>query len=213
MAGATTTPAAKPTSLTIRTSSPSVTAGTTEVISGTLATGHTVLANEPVLLDTVDVHGARHKTGLAGATAKNTGLVTFRFIPKATATYELVFPGARGLAPSHSGEAVVKVVKIATKLTATPLAQSIKAGSKATITGILAAGTTPLAGKGVVLYRVNARGHLVARVGRPHITAKATGKVTFTFSPPPTTATYELVFRATPLLAGSKSNTVTVTVK
>jgi hypothetical protein len=83
---------------------------------------------------------------LLGVTARNTGLVTFRFVPKATATYELVFPGARGLTAAHSGRAVVRVNRIATKLAIATSASSIKAGSEATITGTLTACGRPLAG-------------------------------------------------------------------
>jgi hypothetical protein len=211
MAGAATAPAAKPTSLTIAASKSVVTAGGTEVVSGTLKTGHTALAGEPVSLDTVDVHGALHKTGLIGVTAKNTGLVTFKFTPKATATYELVFPGAKGLSAAHSGKAVVKVNRIATKLAIATSASSIKAGGKATITGTLTAGTTPLAGRGIFLFKVDAQGHLVARVGQPHVTAKTTGQVSFTVSPL-TTTSYALVWPGGWQYAPSRSATVKITV-
>jgi hypothetical protein len=205
-----TTAAVKPTSLTIRTSAASIQAGKSDVISGTLSTGHTVLGGEPVRLDTVDAHGHLH-VGPLGVTAGKTGLVTFKVTPHDTTTFELVFPGARGLAPSHSGRAVVKVVKIATTLTAAPATQSIVAGSKATITGTLDAGTTPLAGKAVFLWRVDAKGNLVARVGQPHITAKTTGMVTFTVAPLRTTS-YKLVFPGTLQLKAARSAAASVTV-
>lgn len=211
MAGASTAPAPKPTSLTIAASRPVITAGGTEVISGTLKTGHIALAGEPISLDTVDARGALHKTGLLGVTAKNTGLVTFRFVPKASATYELVFAGARGLAASHSGRAVVRVNRIATKLAIATSATSIKAGGKATITGTLTAGTTPLAGRAILLFRVDAQGRLVARVGQPHVTAKSTGKVTFTVEPL-TTTSYALVWPGGWQYAPSRSATVKITV-
>ena len=56
-------------------------------------------------------------------------------------------PGARGLAAAHSGRAVVRVNRIATKLAIATSASSIKAGSKATIAGTLTAGGKPLAGR------------------------------------------------------------------
>jgi hypothetical protein len=180
----------KPT-LTIGESASHVNAGSSVTISGTLRAGHVVLGNEGVWLDWVGPKGALHRIK-DKPTASRTGVVTFTVAPKATTTYELVFPGARSYARATSGKAVVHVSKLGTNLTISAPTTPITVGTKETFTGTLDHGTKPLAGKEIWLDTLNSKKQVVHTVG--HAWTSATGTVSITTTPPAGTDYYALVY-------------------
>jgi hypothetical protein len=198
-------PARTATTLSISASAATITGGSKETITGTLAAGTTDLSGQRVYL--AEVAGKR-VFPISGARTSTSGVASFTFVPFGTATYELVYRGSKTYAGSHSGTATVTVNKTATALSISPSATSIAGGSKETITGTLTAGTTDLGGQHVYLAEVAGKRVFPVRRG---ITAKTTGVVSFTFRPF-STATYELVYTGTPVYAGSHSSTAAVTV-
>jgi hypothetical protein len=208
-ASASTAPAK--TTLTIRESASKVVAGASVTISGTLSKGHTVLGNELVQLDTVGPHGVLHPVrGKDNPTAHGTGVVTFKVTPEATTTYELSFPGARGLARSWSGKATVKVVKRPTHLSISAPTTPVTIGTKETFTGTLVSGTKALAGRLVYLFTLNSKKEVVRVAG--HGTTSAAGTVSITTTPPVGTDFYALVYGGTWQYARAVSAVDTVTV-
>jgi hypothetical protein len=185
------TAAAEPTSLTIRDSASSVRAGTSVIISGTLSSGHTILGHEAVWLNTVDRMGVLHPVK-DNPTAAGTGEVKFVVTPTATTTYELVFRGARGLNPSHSGMETVRVAKLPTTLSISSPTTPVTVGTKETFTGTLTSGTKQLAGRVVWLVTVNSKMQVVRAVGRGN--TSSTGAVSITTTPAAGTDYYALVY-------------------
>jgi hypothetical protein len=193
------------TTLSIVESRSTITIGQKDVISGTLLSGITPVADKPVWLARV-IDGKpflidAHFTGMLGR-------VSFTVSPEKTARYELVFHGTAELAASHSGVVTATVRKKLTTLSIVESKTSIMIGQQDTISGTLMAGKAPLAGQVVWLFRV--AGGKLAGSANGHVTGKL-GRVFFTVMPH-TTTKYELVFFATVKLAATHSGVVTVTV-
>jgi hypothetical protein len=190
-AGAASAGVTKPTSLSIARSAALVKAGSKVTISGDLKQGTTALGRELVWLDTVDARGVLHPFKNTTTDAK-TGEAAFVFAPTATATYELVFNGARGLVASHSGRTVVQVVVLPTTLSISAPTTPVTVGATETFTGTLASGTTKLGGRQVELFVVDSRKHLIREAG--HALTSAAGVVAITTTPPVGTDYYALVY-------------------
>jgi hypothetical protein len=187
-ANASTTPKV---TLSIHDNGSSVNAGSSAVISGTLSKGSTVLGNELVKLDTVGLKGKLTPVADTHTGAK-TGDVSFKVTPHATTAYELVFPGARGLAYAHSGTVKISVKKLSDALSISTPTTPVTVGTKETFTGTLVSGTTPLAGRTVELWTENSKKQRVHEVG--HGTTSATGTVSISTTPPAGTDWYALVY-------------------
>jgi len=99
-------------------------------------------------------------------------------------------------------------VKAHTTLSIVAARNKIKAGQKDAVGGTLLAGKTPLAGKIIILDRVEGKKLVPVQDG---LTGKA-GRVRFIVAPK-TTAKYELVFLGTKKLAATHSGVVTIIVK
>jgi hypothetical protein len=142
------------------------------------------------------------------------GWVHFTIKPSVTSRFELVFPGTKTLAPSHSGVVTVHVkpaiVKTATALSIAANPSTITVKSPTTISGDLTAGTTPLPKRFVYLYRWNATTKHWVKVDVAVTGPK--GGVSFTRKPPVGSVTFELKFFGGEHLAASTSAPVTVTV-
>ena len=150
----------------------------------------------------------------ANLTGKN-GWVRFTVKPSVTSRFELVFPGTKALAYSHSGVVTVHVkpavVKTATALTIAANPSTITLGGKTTISGDLTAGTTALPKRLVYLYRWNATTKHWDKVS-VNVTGPK-GGVSFIRKPGAVgTVTFELRFFGAEHLKASTSAPVTVTV-
>jgi hypothetical protein len=106
-ANATVVPAKLHTTLSIVELRNVIKAGQKDVVSGVLRAGRFGLPREVVVLDRLV--GGKFVPVQAGLTNK-AGAVGFVVKPKVTARYELVFPGTKKLARTHSGVVTVKVV-------------------------------------------------------------------------------------------------------
>jgi len=195
-----------------------ITAGQTDTIGGTLRAHDASTAKKTVELKRWNPSLKKWVLRQANLTGKN-GFVRFTVKPSVTSRFELVFPGTKVLAYSHSGIVTVHV-KPAVVLTPTALSiaanpSTIKLGNTTTVSGFLTKdkGATPLPKELVYLYRWNATTKHWVKVD-VNVTGPK-GGVSFVRKPGATgTVTFELVFFNTPKqkLAGSHSAPVTVTV-
>jgi hypothetical protein len=212
-AGATT--AKTHTTLSIVEGRSTITVGQTDTISGTLRAGKVSTDKKTVELKRWNASLKKWVLERANLTGKN-GFVRFTVKPSVTSRFELVFPGNKVLAASHSGTVVVHVkpavVKTATALSIAANPSTIQAGSTTTISGFLTDnnGTNPLPKELVYLYRWNATTKHWDKVS-VNVTGPK-GGVSFVRKPAAGTVTFELVFFGTPKLAGSHSDPVSVTV-
>ena len=203
------------TTLSIVESRSTITAGQSDNISGTLRAGKAPTNKKTIELKRWNVHLKKWVLLQANLTGKN-GFVRFTVSPSFTSRYELVFPGTKTLAYSHSGVVTVHVKPVPSK-TATSLSiaanpSTIKAGSTTTIGGFLTTttGNNPLPKELVYLYRWNPDTSKWDKIA-VNVTGPK-GGVSFVRKPPAGTRTFELVFFGTPKLAPVHSDPVTVTV-
>jgi hypothetical protein len=197
-----------PSTLTLVDSKASIHLGQKDLLTGTLKSGSTPLANRVVSLKR-DVKGtwvfigALHTGGA--------GHVFFVVQPAATTAYKVFFAGGPKYLPSSSNVVIVKVivpVKKATILTIGETKSKIKPGQSNTIFGTLSnASRVPLAGQ-LVWLSTWVKGHWVLGIG--HFTGKF-GGVSFKVTPAATTA-YKLVFEGTAKYLASHSGVVTTVV-
>jgi hypothetical protein len=181
--------------------------GQSDVLTGTLLSGKTALANKDVALERYN--GKAWVITDVRATGVH-GHVSFTVKPAATAKFQLQFFATTKYLGSHSGVVTVVVVKPTPKLTNLTIGEAktkIKPGQSDTIFGTLRTGKTPLPGQLVWLYQV-VSGKLVN--GNGHFTGKF-GGVSFSVKPS-ATAHYELKFFSTAKYAGTHSGVVTVVV-
>jgi hypothetical protein len=189
-----------------------ITAGQTDTVSGTLrAADKSSTAKKTVELKRYNVKLKKWVLEKANLTGKN-GWVRFTVKPSVTSRFELVFPGTKTLAASHSGVVTIHVrpAKTATQLTIAANPSTITVGSTTTISGVLTAGTTALPKRLVYLYRWNATTKHWDKVS-VNVTGPK-GGVSFIRKPPVGSVTFELVFFGSPKLAAAHSAPVTVTV-
>lgn len=97
-----------PTTLSAAASTPTITAGQRETISGVLLTGKSPLNRRVVVLYRFDAMSGMWVQAASTHTLK-TGKATFAVTPMATAMYELGFYGSPTLDASHSGSVTVTV--------------------------------------------------------------------------------------------------------
>jgi hypothetical protein len=199
------------TTLSIVAEKSTITAGHSDAVGGTLNAGGASVNKKVVELYRYSAKLKKWEPAQVGLTSK-TGWVDFAIKPLVTSTYELAYHGSATLAASHSGVVTIVVkpfVKTVTTLyiAATPVA--IKAGGTTKISGELVAGTKPLAGRVVYLYRWSASSKKWVSLA-VELTGKK-GGVLFDRKPSATT-TYELAFFGSPTLAATHSGAVTVTV-
>jgi hypothetical protein len=200
------------TTLSIVAARSTIIAGQTDTISGTLrAADKSSTVKKTVELKRWNPSLKKWVLRQANLTGKN-GWVRFTVKPSVTSRFELVFPGTRTLAASHSGVVTIHVLpaKTATQLSIAATPSTITVGSTTKISGVLTAGTTPLPKRLVYLYRWNATTKHWDKVS-VNVTGPK-GGVSFTRKPPVGSVTFELVFFGSPKLAAAHSAPVTVTV-
>jgi hypothetical protein len=210
-AATSTTPVKAPTTLSITTAKAKIIVGQKDLITGTLQSGKTPLANKVVELNRFSVKLKKWVPVEVDLTGKF-GHVFFIVRPLVTTRYLLVFHGNAKYAASRSGPATVLVLpvpKAPTTLTGSAASGTITAGQKDLITGTLLTGTKPVVGKIVSLYRFSTSAKKWIRV-EVDLTGKL-GHVFYTVKPSVTT-NYELVFFGSAHLRASHSSVITVTV-
>lgn len=192
------------TSLSIRAARGAINPGGSDVISGSLRSrfGH-VAGRRIVLLDkplgaTSWTRDKAHRTGRHGN-------IAFEVTPAVTTRYTLVFRGNNFQQGSRSGVVSVRV-RSTTSLTIALAAGSIPRGASDTVSGVLSANGTPLAGDTVDLLARHG-GHPFAMIGSA-LTA-ADGSVGFLVTPAVTTQ-YVLAFHKTAANGGARSAVATV---
>jgi hypothetical protein len=197
-----------PTTLTLVDAKASIHLGQKDLLTGTLKSGSTPLANRVVSLKR-DVKGtwvfieAGHTGGL--------GHVFFPVQPATTTAYKVFFAGGPKYLASSSNVVIVKVivpVKKSTILSIGATKSKIKPGQSSIVFGTLTNGSrVPLAGQ-LVWLSTFVKGKWVLGFG--HYTGKF-GGVDFKVTPAATTA-YKLVFQGTVKYLASHSGVVTVVV-
>jgi hypothetical protein len=209
-AGATTT-AKHHTTLSIVAGRNTITAGQRDWVGGTLRAGKLSTNKQTVELKRYNFKLKKWVLEQAHLTS-TTGWVRFSVKPAVTSRFELVFPGSRTLAYTHSGTVVIHVnpAKTETQLSIAATPGTITAGSTTKITGDLTAGATALPKRLVYLYRWNATTKHWNKIDVQVTGPK--GGVSFTRKPPAGSVTFELVFFGTPKLEAAHSAPVTVTV-
>jgi len=193
------------TSLSIRAAKGVINPGGADSISGTLiaphnhTTGRNITLVEKASGATGWTKDATHRTG-------RHGFVSFQVSPAASTRYRLVFGGNKFQQASTSGVVQVRVRQDATTLTAAAASTSINAGQSDTISGVLSANGTPLAGDTVhLLGKQNNSGF----TKRQSAVTAADGSVSFTVTPG-VTSHYVLVFYKNATDGGARSAVVTV---
>lgn len=187
-------------------------AGQSDSISGQLRAGKVSTYKQTVELKRYNVKLKKWVLQQAHLAGKY-GWVKFTVRPHVTSRFELVFPGTKTLAASHSGVVTIRVkpfVKTETSLSSAATPSTIKAGSTTKITGDLTAGIKPLPRELVYLYRWNASTKRWVKIDVSVTGPK--GGVSFTRKPPVGMVTFELVFFGTQKLESAHSAPVTVTV-
>ena len=200
------------TSLSIVAGRSTITAGQTDTVSGTLHAGMGASVEKKTIeLKRWNVTLKKWVLEKANLTGEH-GFVRFVVKPAVTSRFELVFPGTKTLAGSHSGVVTVHVnpAKPATSLSIAANPSTITVGSTTQISGDLTSGTKALPKRLVYLYRWNATTKHWVKVD-VNVTGPK-GGVTFTRKPPVGTVTFELQFHGGPNFAASTSAPVTVTV-
>jgi hypothetical protein len=197
-----------PTTLSIVESKTTITSGQTDVISGHLLTGTKPVATHSVYLYDYS-HSAKKWVPVAIDVTDSGGKAEFAVAPTTTTEYELVFRGSATLAASHSGGATVLVVRQSTTLSAGESAAVIAPGQSDVISGVLLAGTAPVADAAVRIYRYDASAH--QWVLHDLAFTSSAGQVAFTVTPGSTTY-YQLVFEGSGTEAASHSGVATVVV-
>jgi hypothetical protein len=193
------------TSLSIRAAKAVINPGGGDTISGTLraphnhTTGRNITLAEKVNGATTWTKDATHRTG-------RHGFVSFQVSPTANTRYRLVFGGNKFQQGSTSGVVQVRIRQDATSLTIAAASTSITAGQTDTISGVLSANGTPLAGDTVhLLGKQNNHGF----TKRQSAMSAADGSVSFTVQPG-VTSHFVLVFYKNATNSGARSAVVTV---
>ena len=211
-AALTTTTAKTGTTLSITAGESTIKGGQKDSISGTLLAGGSPAAGRAVELYRYNYRLQKWRLIRIKLTGK-AGAVTFTVHPGITREYELVYHGNSTLAASTSSATTITVsppaAKRATTLSIGAAPAGITAGRPAKISGVLAAGTRPLAHRVVSLYRYDAAARKWARVA-VQLTGPR-GGVLFVREPS-ATATFELVYSGGPALTAAHSAKATVTV-
>jgi hypothetical protein len=211
-AALTATTAKTGTALSVTTGTSTIKGGDKDSVSGTLLAGGNPAANRVVELYRYNSRLRKWRPVRAKVTGK-TGAVTFTVRPDITRQYELVYHGNTTLSASTSGTVTVTVsppaAKRATTLSVSAAPMSIAAGHPASISGVLAAGTRPLAHRVVSLYRYDPAAKNWVRVA-VRLTGPR-GGVRFVREPS-ATASFELMYAGGQALTGAHSAQAIVTV-
>ena len=140
-----------PTTLSLTTTSDDVLAGATVTLSGALA-GTGALGNVPVTLER-QAPGSKTWTTVTSATTTSTGTFAVPLTMMTSAAYRATYAGTPAYAPATSSSRAVTVSRAATSASMRVSDAAPFHGGRVRITGSLANGTAPVAGRTVTVVQ------------------------------------------------------------